>query len=136
MPPPGFSIFGTIGILITFVFMSLALALTYAWWGRGRGIAFWALPGLLLFLAVLFITPLRQQLAAASELLLFLPVVVVLGPASALITTVASRGLPAIGSRVGYRLLAVPAVVSLVAVPLLLAFGALQTAGVIAVPTD
>ena len=134
--PTNFSTSGTIGIVITFVLMSLALAVTYAWWSRGRGIAFWTLPGLALFLAVLFITPLRQELAAPSELLLFAPVALVLGPVAAWITTLASGALPVTGSRLGYRLLALPAVVSLVALPLLIVVGALQTAGVIAVPSD
>ena len=134
--PTNFSIFGTVGILITFALMTLALALSYAWWSRGRGIAFWALPGLAVFLAVLFITPLRQELAAPSELLLFAPVVLALGPVAAGLTTLAARGLPVAASRRGYQLLAVPAVLSLIALPLLLLVGALQTAGVIGVPAD
>jgi hypothetical protein len=134
--PAEFSIFGTFGILITFMLMSLALALTYAWWSHGLSIAFWTLPGLVLFLAVLFMTPLRQELAAPAELLLFAPVVLVLGPAAAWMTTLASGGLPLSGSRLGYRILALPAIVSLVALPLLLLVGVLQTAGVIAVPAD
>jgi hypothetical protein len=134
--PINFSIPGTVGILVTFVLMSLALALTYSWWPHGRGIVFWVLPGLALFLAVLFITPLRQELAAPSELLLFAPVALVLGPVAAAITTIASGALPVGGSRLAYRLLAVPAIFSLIVLPLLLLAGALQTAGVIAVPTD
>jgi len=134
--PTNFSIVGTVGILITFALMTLALALSYAWWSRGRGIAFWALPGLALFLAVLFITPLRQELAAPSELLLFAPVALVLGPFAAGLTALASRGLPVAGSRLGYRLLAIPAAGSLIALALLLLVGALQTAGVIGVPAD
>jgi hypothetical protein len=134
--PTNFSTVGTLAILITFVLMSLVLALTYAWWSRGRGIAFWVLPGLVLFLAVLFMTPLRQELAAPFELLLFAPVALVLGPAAAGITTFASRALPVAASRLEYRLLALPAIVSLIALPLLLLGGVLQTVGVIAVPAD
>jgi hypothetical protein len=133
--PANFSIGGTVGILVTFALMSLALALSYAWWSRGRGIAFWTLPGLALFLAVLFITPLRQELAAPAELLLFAPVALVLGPVAAGLTTIACGALPVAG-KWRARLLAVPAIVSLIAMPLLLLVGALQTVGVIAVPAE
>ena len=134
--PTEFSITGTVGIIITFAVMSLALALSYAWSSRGRGIAFWALPGLALFFADLLLTPLRQELAAPSELLIFAPVALVLGPAAAGITDLASRTLPVAASRGVYRLLAVPAILSVVALPLLLLVGVLQTVGVIAVPAD
>lgn len=133
--PAEFSVAGTIGIVVTFVAMSLALAVSYAWWARGRGVAVWAIPSLVLFLAVLFITPLRQELVAPSELLFFLPVAVALGPAAAGMTVLASGVLPVAASPLGYRLLAIPAIASLIFLPVLLLFGALQTAGVIAVPS-
>lgn len=134
--PPDFSIGGTVGVLVTFVSMSLALALTYAWWSGDRGVGVWAIPGLAVFAAVLFLTPLRQELRAPFELLIFAPVAFALGPTAAWITTLASRALPVGGSRLGYRLLAIPAAASLIVLPLLLLAGVLQTAGVIPVPAD
>jgi hypothetical protein len=92
-----------------------------------------------LFAAVILVTPLRQELAAPAELLLFVLVALLLGALPAWLSPVARRSLPDARTgrvRVGYRVLAVPALLATLVLPLMLLAGVLQLLGVIPVPTD
>ena len=139
-----FSLGGTIGILFTFTAMAAALGMTYALlsrrFRRGPKPRWWALAGLGLFAVVLFATPLRQEIGLGPNFVaLFLPVALLLGWMPAWLGRVLAARLPAprtgLGST-GYVVLAIPGWLSLVALPLLLVFGILQTVGVIPVPPN
>lgn len=143
---PEFSFFGSAGVVFTFLLMALALATAYMWWQRGRpsvgdarSAARWSLAGVALFLAVLLLTPLRQELSAPAELLLFVPVALLLGAVPVWLAGVFRRALPEPRTapvRLGYRLLAAPAVLASIVLPLMLLVGVLQTLGVIPVPAN
>jgi hypothetical protein len=140
---PDFSITGTIGILLVFLLMGCALALVFAIVTRGNparpGPGWWSLAGVGLLAGVVLLTPLRSELAGRPAfLVLFLPVGLLLGWASAWLTLVISRSLPESGgaARYLYGLLAAPAVLATVAVPVLLVVGILQSVGVIPVPNQ
>lgn len=143
--PTELSLFGSAGIVITFVLMALGLATGFTWWRRGSSAAGaapaarWSLAGVALFTAVILVTPLRQELAAPAELLLFVPVALLLGAAPAWLSQIARRWLPearTARARVGYRVLAVPAILATLVLPLMLVAGVLQVLGVIPVPTE
>lgn len=143
---PEFGIVGTMGVLFTFVLMALGLATAYMWWHRGRpsivdarAAARWSLAGVALFLAVLLLTPLRQELSAPAEILLFAPVALLLGAAPVWLAGVFQGVLPeprTAPGRLGYRVLAAPAVLASIVLPLMLLVGVLQTLGVIPVPAN
>jgi len=139
---PHLSLFGTFGVLFTFVLMALALATASMFTrrdrpsvgGRARA-ARWSIAGLGLLTAVVLVTPLRQELAAPAELLLFVPVALLLGAAPVWLTEAVQGALPAArttAARLGYRLLAAPAIIA----SLLIVVGVLQLSGVIPVPTE
>ncbi len=144
--PTELSLFGSVGIVIAFVLMALGLATAFTWWRRGRpsgaeagAAARWSLAGVALFTAVVLLTPLRQELAAPAELLLFVPVALLLGAGPAWLSQLARRSLPearALGPRLGYRVLAIPAILATLILPLMLLAGVLQLLGVIPVPTE
>jgi hypothetical protein len=141
-----FSLFGSAGVVFTFLLMALGLATTYVWSQRGRptvaerrGAVRWSLAGLALFVAIVLLTPLRQELAAPAELVLFIPVALLLGAVPAWLSGTFLHALPdprTATLRVVYRLLAAPAIVSTVLVPLMLIGGVLQLVGVIPVPAN
>jgi hypothetical protein len=143
---PALSLFGSAGIVITFMLMAIGLATAYVWSQRGRrsesgtrSAARWSLAGVALFAAVVLLTPLRQELAAPVELLLFVPVALLLGAVPAWLTGTFLRALPeprTASARVGYRLLAAPAILGSIVLPLMLLGGVLQVLGVIPVPAD
>jgi hypothetical protein len=141
---PDFSLIATAGIVITFIAMAAALAVTYALVSRGfrRGPApvWWALAGLGLLACVLFLTPLRQELDRGPQfVVLFIPVGLLLGWLSAWLTKAVAELLPEAAGGLqlgGYAVLAVPGVLSLVALPILMLVGILQVIGVIPVPTN
>jgi hypothetical protein len=88
---------------------------------------------------VVLLTPLRSELAGRPAFIaLFLPVGLLLGWASAWLTLLVSRSMPERrgAGRFLYGLLAAPAVLATVAVPVLLVFGILQSIGVIAIPNQ
>jgi hypothetical protein len=92
-----------------------------------------------LLAAVVLITPLRSELAGRPEfIVLFLPVGLLLGWGSAWPTLVISRALPKPdgAARYLYGLLAAPAVLATIAVPVLLVFGILQSIGIIPIPNQ
>jgi hypothetical protein len=133
---PGFSITGTIGILLVFLIMGCALALLFALLAVGRRTrpAWWSLIGVALFAGVLLLTPLRQELGGRPVFIaLFVPVGLLLGWASAWLTLLISRSLPErIGpGRLVYGLLAAPSLVAAIVLPLLLVLGVLQVIGVV-----
>lgn len=141
---PEFSLGGTAGILFAFVLMAGALAMTYALvtrgFRRGPGPGGWALVGLALLAGVLVVTPLRQEISRGPAFVgLFIPVGLFLGWMAAWVGKRLTRRLPEPTGGVastGYALLAVPGLLSLVALLLLIVFGILQTVGVIPVPTS
>ena len=140
---PGFSIRGTIGILIVFLLMGCALALLFAILVARRSArprpGWWSLAGAALFACVVLLTPLRQELGGRPEFVaLFVPVGLLLGWSSAWLTLTISRSLPEPGgaARPLYGVLAAPAVLATLAVPLLLIFGILQSIGVIPIPNQ
>ncbi len=99
---PGFSITGTIGILIVFLVMGCSLALLFAILYARRSArprpGWWSLAGVALFACVVLLTPLRQELGGRPELLaLFIPIGLLLGWAAAWLTLVISRSLPELG---------------------------------------
>ena len=132
---PGFSITGTIGILLVFLIMGCTLALLFALLAVGRaGPAWWSLIGVALFAGVLLLTPLRQELGGRPTFIaLFVPVGLLLGWASAWLTLLISRSLPERTGpgRLVYGLLAAPSLVAAIALPLLLVLGILQVIGVV-----
>lgn len=144
--PTELSLFGSAGIVIVFVMMAVSLATAFTWRQRGRPFgsaagpaARWSLAGVALFTAVVLITPLRQELAAPAELLLFVPVALLLGARPAWLSQIFRRRLPEPRTalpRVGYRAMAVPAILATLALPLMLLAGLLQVLGVIPVPTE
>jgi hypothetical protein len=143
---PELSLFGTVGVVFTFLLMALGLATAYVWWRRDdpstgelRPAVTWSLAGVALFLAVLLLTPLRQELARPAELLLFVPVGLLLGAVPAWLSGAFRRALPEPRTapvRVAYRVLAAPAILASIALPLLLLVGVLQLLGVIPVPAN
>lgn len=143
---PELSLFGSAGVVFTFLVMALGLATAYMWWQRGRPsvgearpAARWSFAGVALFVAVVLLTPLRQELAAPAELLLFVPVALLLGAGPAWLSGAFRRALPEARTarvRAGYRLLAAPAILASIGVPLMLLFGVLQLLGVIPVPAN
>jgi hypothetical protein len=138
---PGFSITGTIGILVVFLVMGCALAFVFALLvprNRLRPL-WWSLAGVGLLACVVLLTPLRSELAGRPAFMaLFLPVGLLLGWSAAWLTLVISRSLPELGgaARALYGVLAAPAVLATVAVPVLLVFGILQSIGVIPIPNQ
>jgi hypothetical protein len=143
---PELSLFGTVGVVFTFLLMALGLATAYVWWRRDgpsigelRPAATWSLAGVALFLAVLLLTPLRQELARPAELLLFVPVALLLGAVPAWLTGAFRQALPEPRTapvRIGYRVLAAPAILASITLPLMLLVGVLQLLGVIPVPAN
>ncbi len=104
-----------------------------------RGAVRWSLAGLVLFVAIVLLTPLRQELAAPAELALFFPVALLLGAVPAWLSGTFLRALPdprTATLRVVYRLLAAPAILATILVPLMLLAGVLQVVGVIPVPAN
>ena len=135
---PGFSITGTVGILMVFLVMACTLALLFAILVARRSArprpGWWSLAGVALFACVVLLTPLRQELGGRPEFLaLFVPVGLLLGWSSAWLTLTISRSLPEPGgaARPLYGVLAAAAVLATLALPLLLVFGILQSVGVI-----
>jgi hypothetical protein len=143
---PAFSLIGSAGIVITFVLMAIGLTTACVWSQRDklspsgtRLAARWSLAGVALFSAVVLLTPLRQELAAPGELLLFVPIALLLGAVPVWLTGIFVRALPeprTTPARVGYRLLAAPAFLASILVPLMLLGGVLQVLGVIPVPDN
>ncbi|MDQ6712139.1 MAG: hypothetical protein M3Z28_02995 [Candidatus Dormibacteraeota bacterium] len=140
---PGFSITGTIGILIVFFAMGCALAFVFSVLAASHPTrlrpGLWSLAGVALFACVLLLTPLRQELGGRPEFIaLFVPVGLLLGWASARLTLVISRFLPerAGAGRALYGLLAAPGVLATLGLPVLLVFGVLQSIGVIPIPNQ
>lgn len=139
---PEFSITGTIGILFVFLLMGCALALLYAilragsarprpWW--------WSPAGVGMLAAVVLLTPLRSELAGRPAFIaLFVPIGLLLGWSSAWLTLWISRSLPepSGAARYLYGLVAAPGVLAALALPVLLAFGILQSIGVIPIPNQ
>ena len=130
-----------IRVLFTFVLMTLALATASVFTrrdrpsvgGRARA-ARWSIAGLGLLTAVVLVTPLRQELAAPAVLILFVPVALLLGAAPVRLTEAVRRALPVArttAARVGYRLLAAPAIIASLLLPLMIVVGILQLSGVI-----
>jgi hypothetical protein len=140
---PGFTLAGTIGILVVFLAMGCALALLYATLAAGHRLKvrpeWWSLAGVALFTCVVLVTPLRQELGGQPAFIaLFVPVGLLLGWSSAWLTLAISRALPALDGAVRflYGVLAAPAVLAALAVPVLLVFGILQSMGVIPIPNQ
>lgn len=136
--PTELSVTGTVGILFVFVLMALGVATARAWTRRGSARR-WSLAGVALFVAVVLLTPLRQELAAPAELLLFVPVALLLGAGPAWLSEVVRRKLPeprTVLARLGYRALAVPAILATLALPVMLVGGVLQVIGIIPVPPN
>ena len=138
---PSFSITATIGILIVFLVMGCALALVFAIVARGNPArpepGWWSLAGVGLLAGVVLLTPLRSEVAGRPAfLVLFLPVGLLLGWGSAWLALVIARSLPnpSGAARYLYGLVAAPAVLATLAVPVLLVFGILQSIGVIPIP--
>lgn len=144
--PTELSLFGSFGVVMTFLVMALALATAYMWRQRGRepvaggrGAARWSLAGLGLFTAVVLLTPLRQELAAPAELLLFVPVALLLGALPAWLASACLRALPEARTRLGrvvYRFVAAPAIIAALLLPVMLLAGVLQLLGIIPVPAN
>jgi hypothetical protein len=138
---PGFSVAGTIGILVIFALMAMATAAIYT----SRPVApaarhdAWRMThGIGLFAAVLLLTPLRAEVTSMRDLLLFLPVALAFGPVVGRVSSAVQRLLPETvdrPGRVAYAVGAVPALAALLAVPLLLAFGLLQVVGLVPTPS-
>jgi hypothetical protein len=143
---PELSVFGSVGVVFTFGVMALGLATAYVWWQRGRPsdvearrAAWWSLAGLALFTAVILLTPLRQELAAPAELLLFIPMALLLGAVPAWLSGAFRRALPDPRTptlRIVYRALGAPAILASIVLPLMLLGGVLQVLGVIPVPAN
>lgn len=141
---PELSLGGTIGILITFAAMGAALGMTYALVSRGfrRGpvAGWWALAGLGLLASVVFVTPLRQEVARGPQFVaLFIPIGLLLGWMPAWLGKITAGHLPKTRSALastGYALVAAPGFFFLVALPLLMVVGILQLVGVVPVPTE
>jgi hypothetical protein len=141
---PGFSLAATAAIVVTFIAMAGALGMTYALvsggFRRGPAPAWWALAGLGLLACVLFLSPLRQELDRGPQFVgLFVPVGLLLGWLPAWLSKGVAGLLPETAGGLqsgGYALLAVPGVLSLVAVPMLIILGFLQILGVIPVPAN
>jgi hypothetical protein len=138
---PAFSITGTIGILLVFLVMGCALALLFALLAARRpaGPAWWSLVGVALIGWVVLLTPLRSELGGRPVFIaLFLPVGLLLGWASAWLTLLISRLLPErMGAgRLVYGVLATPAVLAALVLPVLMVFGVLQLIGVVPIPSQ
>jgi hypothetical protein len=141
---PDFSLAATAGIVFTFIAMAGALAMTYAivsgGFRRGPVPAWWALAGLGLLACVLFLTPLRQELDRGPQFVaLFIPVGLLLGWMPAWLGREVTGRLPQAAGGLwsgGYAVLAIPGVLSLIAIPILLTLGVLQILGVIPVPAN
>lgn len=134
---PELSVGGTIGILLVFVLMGLALSTGVAITsrsgpgGRWRRPLGWIAAAGTVFGLILLITPLRTELTSRTAYIgLFGPAVVVLGSVPAFLVGPLSARLPA------SRALALPALAGAVLLPMLLLLGVLQLAGVIAVPSE
>ena len=141
---PQFSLAGTAGILSTFGLMACALAMIYAFvsYGYRRRPAriWWALGGLGLLGSAIFLTPLRLEIAKGPPFVaLFIPIGLLLGWMAASLGNALWERLPepvGVDASVGYVVLAIPGLLSLVGLPLLIVFGILQLVGVIPVPAN
>lgn len=140
--PPEFSIPGTVGILLAFTVMAAPLAGAYVAWGRHRRRirSAWPLAGLLVFAAVVTLTPLRSELGGRPALIpLFAPAALMLGWGGALLVEAVLPRLPERGggARIAlYGTASLPGAAGTILLPLLLVMGVLQTLGVIEVPAN